>query len=151
LSARQVVATRVWLLLLSGYLSTFSLFFSGTCSWSCSQPLAPPVPLLLHSFFHLSSEIALCTPLHPWYLAISLQPAPLGVCREFGGSFCCSLSSTFPLKLPCTPLHPWYLATFLCQAGAGAGAGLDSLRRHLIFCVYCRLRRTTSISASASA
>merc|ERR1711911_70295 len=24
--------------------------------------------------------------------------------------FCCTLSSTFPLKLPCTPLHPWYLA-----------------------------------------
>merc|ERR1711894_774697 len=30
--------------------------------------------------------------------------------------FCCTLSSTFPLKLPCTPLHPWYLAISLQPA-----------------------------------
>merc|ERR1711911_490309 len=42
--------------------------------------------------------------------------------------FCCTLSSTFPLKLPCTPLHPWYLAAVVDVAAApkfNVGAAVD--------------------------
>ena len=153
MSARQVVATRVWLLLLSGYLSTFSLFFSGTCSWSCSQPRpALPFCCTLSSTFPLKLP---CTPLHPWYLAISLQPAKLEL--DF------HLSSEIALYSPPSLV----LGHFSAASQAGAGAGLDGREfggslegvwRELeldwtaydgdILCL-CVLRLTTSISASA--
>merc|ERR1711894_655293 len=116
-------------------------------------------------FFQDTFPPFLCFFLGPVVGAAASQPGPA---PPLLFPFCCTLSSTFPLKLPCTPLHPSYLAISLqpakleldfhlsseialysppslvlghfsaaSQAGAGLDGSLEGVWRELELHTYC--------------